>query len=192
MILGPFVCGYCGGERFLDRIHQCLDGGKAMREAQAKIWRRPADRQAEWDEVAEQVRRSMAHDIRGNAVTGCSGGIGVEPSKFQLEGGSTRSEKAPPYHLVPREGLVRIAARFGLGADRHGEGNWQKSIHESESSARAFCLEAYNHMMEHALKLVPEWNVIPHDDDLAAIGWAVCAIAYAESYWRKPWMGMER
>lgn len=111
-------------------------------------------------------------------------------TKHQLRGGTTRSEKAPPYHLVPAVGPRRIAHRFGLGADTHGENNWKKSIHDSEESAAAFCKEAYNHMIEHAMKMnrpFMDTEAGNLDDDLGAIGWAVCVLCYAEEVWGKPW-----
>ena len=111
-------------------------------------------------------------------------------TKYAIEGGSTRSEKALAYHLIPGAGLRRIASRFGLGAEIHGEGNWQKSIHESEPSARAFCQEAYNHMIEHAFKVANRHG--DEDDHLGAIGWAVCAISYAEAVHGKGWTEMRR
>lgn len=108
-------------------------------------------------------------------------------TKHVVAGGSTRSEQAPAYHLIPTVGIRRIAYRFGMGAERHGEGNWKKSIHAGESEARAFCQEAYNHMIEHAMKMANRHRDSDSDDDLGAIGWAVCAISYAEDVWRKPW-----
>ena len=122
------------------------------------------------------------HDPRGEMLT--TEKTGEANTKYKLEGGSTRSEKAPPYHLVPPVGPRRIAWRFGLGAEKHGEGNWKKSIHESEQAAAAFCKEAYNHMTEHAA-MSASGDII--DDHLGAIGWGVCVLAYAEQFWGKPW-----
>lgn len=106
-------------------------------------------------------------------------------AKHQIEGGSTRSERAPAYHLVPPYGGRRVAARFALGAEKHGEGNWMKSIHESQQTAYAFCQEAYNHMMEHARKMAAGED--RGDDHLGAIGWAVEVLAYAEHVWDCLW-----
>ena len=117
----------------------------------------------------------------------------MSKDRLELAGGSTRSQKAPPYHLVPAAGPRRIAFRFGLGADVHGEGNWMKSIHDSEYSAYKFCREAYNHMIEHANRMASRTpNEVNFDDDLGAIGWAVCVLAYTEEYWRQPWTSLDR
>lgn len=103
----------------------------------------------------------------------------------KVEGGSTRSEKAPAYHLNPGYGYRRSSIRFGLGAEIHGEGNWMRSIAAGEKECRAFCQEAFNHMIEHARKM--SLGEEPDDDHLGAIGWAVEVLAFAESIWKKRW-----
>lgn len=114
-----------------------------------------------------------------------------------LPGGGTRSERAPGHHLVPREGIIRTARRFDLGAAIHGPDNWKKSCYD-EASAREWCIAAYNHMMEHALKMSPssEDEMIGEeasvDDHLGAIGWAVCVIAYCEARFQKRWKDLAR
>lgn len=115
-----------------------------------------------------------------------------EITKHIVAGGSTRSEQAPAYHLIPAAGPRRVAIRFKMGAVNHGEDNWKKSIHAGEKEAREFCQEAYNHMIEHALKMANRHRDSDTDDDLGAIGWAVCVLAYAEDVWRKPWTEIGR
>jgi hypothetical protein len=105
-------------------------------------------------------------------------------TKYQLPGGTTRSERSPLHHLVPPSGPRRIAQRFTLGADTHGVDNWKKSL-GSEGDAAAFCQSAYDHMMEHMLKMVALQD--PEDDHLGAIGWAVCTLAHVESLYGKKW-----
>lgn len=105
-----------------------------------------------------------------------------------LPGGATRSEEAPRYDLVPREGIRRIALRYTMGAKKHGEGNWKKSC-QTESNAREFCQAAYNHMMEHAQKMAAGDD--PKDDHLGAIGWAVTVLAYCEGKFQKYWWELE-
>lgn len=104
--------------------------------------------------------------------------------KVVLLGGSTRSEIAPAFDLIPPEGIRRIAQRFNKGALKHGENNWKLSL-QNETNARAFCFEAFNHMMEHSLKMVNGED--PEDDHLGAIGWAVTVLAYAEKKYGKSW-----
>jgi len=103
---------------------------------------------------------------------------------FSLPGGATRSEKAPRYDLIPHEGIRRIANRFSLGAEKHGEGNWRLSV-VNEKDARQFCIEAYNHMVEHAAKMAS--GDYPEDDHLGAIGWAVTVLSYCEERFGKRW-----
>lgn len=103
---------------------------------------------------------------------------------YTLPGGAKRSEKAAPYHLIPPKAIERIARRFGLGAERYGEWNWLRSL-DTREHAVAFCIEAYNHMMAHAHGMGKQ-----DDDDLGAVGWALCVIAEAEGrygrgFWRK-------
>ena len=108
----------------------------------------------------------------------------IEEVKYALPGGATRSEQAPAYHLVPPDGLRRIAQRFALGAKKHGEYNWERSIIKEEDAA-AFAKEAYNHMLEHTMKMIGGRHV--SDDHLAAIGWAVVVLAQIEAIHGKPW-----
>lgn len=111
-----------------------------------------------------------------------------EGALYELPGGATRSEKAPAYDMIPPEGLRRIARRFALGAEKHGAHNWKRSL-ETEADAAAFCREAYNHMLEHALKLAS--GECPEDDHLGAIGWAVVALAHVERKFMKRWTELQ-
>ena len=104
--------------------------------------------------------------------------------KYAVAHGATRSERAPAYHLVPGYGLRRVAERFKLGADKHGEGNWRLALVD-ETSAHAFASEAYNHMIEHARKMAQ--GLESDDDHLGAIGWAVEVLATIEHQFGKRW-----
>lgn len=101
-----------------------------------------------------------------------------------LPGGGTRSEKAPAYHLVPGEGLRRTALRFALGAEKHGPEQWKKSV-QNEHDAKLWAQECFNHMQEHALKMVS--GDFPDDDHLGAIGWAQSVLCYIEATYSKLW-----
>lgn len=98
--------------------------------------------------------------------------------KYTLPGGTTRSEKAPDYTLIPVAGLDCIVKRFELGKEAHGDWQWLKSL-DSRENAREFCREALNHLQSHHHKLLLEGT--REDDHLGAIGWAVCALAYARA-----------
>ena len=104
--------------------------------------------------------------------------VSYPPAVQTLPGGTTRSEKAPPFHLMPVEGLRRIALRFGLGAETHGEDNWQKAL-ETEEGRSAFVRSCYDHMQQHLLKLSAGEE--PEDDHLAAVGWSVFVLAFLEA-----------
>lgn len=103
-----------------------------------------------------------------------------------LPGGGTRRSKAHSYHLMPPEGARNTADRFQAGAEIHGEFNWMKSC-ESEDNAFHFARSAYNHMMEHSIRMANG----DHDKDpggnLGAIGWAVYVLSYIEAKFGKPW-----
>lgn len=107
------------------------------------------------------------------------------PEKFEIPGGATRSEEAPAYHLSHPSGYRREAERAALGAEKHGAYNWRRSLDTKEHAA-AFCIEAYNHIQEHMLKLVSRANLL--DDHLGAIRWGAGAICEAEGiYGRDFW-----
>ncbi len=106
----------------------------------------------------------------------------------RLPGGATRSEKAPGYHLVPLDSLKRVAKRFDLGAEKHGANNWKKSI-PNRLHAHAFCLEAYNHMLEHQRKMIAGED--PDDDHLGAIGWCVAVLCYVEAFHGQKWTELD-
>lgn len=109
--------------------------------------------------------------------------------KHVLPGGATRSEKAPPYHLIPREGQQRTARRFGLGAKKHGDWNWLKSL-TCEADAAVFAYEAYNHGMQHMLKMAIDDD--PEDDHLGAIGFMQAVLSNVEAVYGKPWTKLDR
>lgn len=122
----------------------------------------------------EEMARRCVENIE--AITG---------EKFALPGGATRSEEAPAYHMRPPDGSRRAALRWALGAKKHGAHNWRRSLDTREHAA-GFCIEAYNHMQEHMLKLNSRADL--EDDHLGAIAWGVDAIAECERlYGRNFW-----
>ena len=104
---------------------------------------------------------------------------------YELPGGAQRSTQAPAFHLLRAVGLRRLARRFQLGATAYGDKNWLRSL-ERESDAAVFCREAFNHLMEHALKCSNGEE--PFDDHLAAIMWGAQAIMEAEDKFKKRWI----
>lgn len=76
-----------------------------------------------------------------------------------FENGSSRSERRPPYHLVPVEAVQAIAERMGIGLAVHGEENWKKGGPE-------FFAETRNHLEHHWLMLK---SGDESDDNLSAV-----------------------
>lgn len=64
-----------------------------------------------------------------------------------FESGAKSSIEKPRYDLIPAVALLAIAKRFGYGAERHGERNYEKG-----HSDPAFVRDRYNHLIEHAIK----------------------------------------
>ena len=54
--------------------------------------------------------------------------VGRPRKNLVLPGGTQRSRKALPYHLLPSAGTRRIAERFGFGAAKYGEDQWIESL----------------------------------------------------------------
>lgn len=157
--------------------------GDGLSKEQVKMAGKPPSRQIIRSSVpckdcGREIDPGFKHDCPGPALP-----------VLTLPGGTTRSERAPSFHLVPYAGTVRVTRRFELGAEVHGPNNWKKSIHESEAAAAGFCLEAYNHMMKHAIHMT---SYDPNDDNIAAVGWAVFVLAYAEQHWGKPWTELHK
>jgi|SRR5579872_43734 len=77
------------------------------------------------------------------------------------------------YRLVPKEGLRRLALRYGLGVQRYGEGNWKRGLRDKE-----FIEERKNHLVEHLFTYLEQGN--RNDDNLAAIAWGCFTLMEAE------------
>jgi hypothetical protein len=61
--------------------------------------------------------------------------------------GAKSSVEKPRYDLVPLSALRAIAERFGYGASRHGERNFEKGANDP-----AFVRDRFNHLIEHAMR----------------------------------------
>lgn len=82
------------------------------------------------------------------------------------KGTATRRGTRLFYSLIPFIALERIAQRYTVGAEIHGENNWKDNmpIHV-----------IVDHMIEHLKK----WSMGDKSDDhLGAIGWAACALIW--------------
>ena len=85
----------------------------------------------------------------------------LEETKAAFEGGATRSEKQERYDLIPPELNDSAARRYGLGATKHGEGNWKQG-------EVAFIKACINHAKAHESHLLRTCGK-SDDDDLDAI-----------------------
>lgn len=102
-----------------------------------------------------------------------------------FKSGARRSERMTDYSQIPRPGIKRIAQRFELGEKAYGRNNWKTALTTRED-AYEFARDAFNHMMDHSLKLGNGLDY-PTDDHLGAIGWAVVVLAHIEELYNCPW-----
>jgi hypothetical protein len=84
----------------------------------------------------------------------------TQEEKAVFENGATRSQTSIRYDLVPTPPHRRNAARFGLGAAKHGEHNWEKG-------GKDFIVSCINHLEAHLYAFKQSGNL--DDDNLAAI-----------------------
>lgn len=87
--------------------------------------------------------------------------------KSAYEGGATRSEKLERFDLIPPEAEEAMARRYGLGAEKHGEGNWKQG-------GADFIKACINHAKAHEAHFLSHFND-SSDNDLDAImcNWAM-------------------
>jgi hypothetical protein len=86
-------------------------------------------------------------------------------------GGGTRSVMEERFDLIPPEAMKALAARFALGAEKHGEGNWK---HGDKQFVKAL----WNHLQGH---IADELSWEREEETIAnagAIMWAGAAIAW--------------
>lgn len=79
------------------------------------------------------------------------------------------SSKIPDLAQIPLHALERLAARYELGAIKHGKNNWRQGIGNTN-----YTIERAAHVIYHAYKLINKLEgIIPddNDDDAAAIMW---------------------
>lgn len=82
------------------------------------------------------------------------------------------SSRGPRLDLVPHHALVRLAARYELGAAKHGRDNWRKGLGDIE-----YLRDRISHAIEHAYKLLDDLDcferdgTLPSDDNAGALMW---------------------
>lgn len=98
-------------------------------------------------------------------------------------GGAVSSSKIPRLDLIPYRSIVRLAARFELGLERHGEKAWNAlSSNQQVLTDRDFVIARAAHAANHALLLIGKLTgCIPDDgdDDAAAIMWSGACLCEA-------------
>jgi hypothetical protein len=97
----------------------------------------------------------------------------------EFASGAKSSEHLPTLHLIPWHVFQeRLAARYALGAEKYGVGNWEKGLTD-----RAFILDRANHTIVHLHEYVENIRdgITSSDDHLAAVIWgAICLMAAEE------------
>jgi hypothetical protein len=96
-----------------------------------------------WWGVADPVPPKEENRVAGDGKADRPVGPGVHGDVIVYETGAQRSNLDLRYDLLPPSGLARAAATMARGAERYGEGNWQKGIPVRD------CL---NHALAHIFK----------------------------------------
>jgi hypothetical protein len=90
--------------------------------------------------------------------------------------GGAVSSRIPRYDLIPRGALKRVADRFELGLQKHGERAWNaRTANQQCLEDKEFLIARAAHAIDHALKLIAKLEGLSPadgDDDAAAIAWA--------------------
>jgi hypothetical protein len=95
-----------------------------------------------------------------------------EETKDTLGGGATRTKSPYRFDLIPANTDKRTALRFGLGAQKHGEGNWQQGDY-------TFVVSCVNHLRTHLNTMVIQEDNVK-DDNIGAMLWNIHVIGWYE------------
>lgn len=93
--------------------------------------------------------------------------------KFTSQCGATSSKLKLRFDLVPEVFNVRVAQRYTIGAEKHGEYNYRKGLTDS-----VYIQERISHLRQHLSSFLLEGN--EKDDNLAAIAWCCAFLMEAE------------
>jgi predicted house-cleaning noncanonical NTP pyrophosphatase (MazG superfamily) len=66
----------------------------------------------------------------------------MSDDKFVSTSGATSSKLKARYDLIPRSAIEALAIRLALGAEKHGERNYERGDSE-------YCEERINHLLSH-------------------------------------------
>ena len=127
-------------------------------------------RSGEYDDHAGGALLGLYDNFREREI------IMEEIAKVSLAGGTFTSSKIPRFELIPRQPLIRLAARMELGLERHGEKSWNALTpdHPALSNKEAIIARAA-HAIDHASKLIAILTGQMDDDGddhASAVMWA--------------------
>lgn len=94
--------------------------------------------------------------------------------KVIFQSGASRSEYKPAYHHIPASALRRLAQRYALGIEKHGEHNWLRGGSDS-----AYLAQVFNHIVDHLL--LYRDGIDANDDHLGAAMWGIAALCEFEA-----------
>ena len=94
--------------------------------------------------------------------------------KVIFKSGASRSEYKPAYHHIPASALRRLAQRYALGIEKHGEHNWLRG-----GTDRHYLSQVFNHIIDHLL--LYRDGVNNDDDHLGAAMWGIAALCEYEA-----------
>lgn len=97
--------------------------------------------------------------------------------KFVASAKGATSSRVPRVDLIPYRAIVRLAARFEYGLQRHGLDNWRKGLGDEE-----YMLERAAHVALHALQFINKrrgYLLDDGEDDIGAILWGGAFLAEA-------------
>lgn len=127
--------------------------------------------------------------------------VATEIEKVAFSSGATSSQQVPPYHLaIAGKGFEKKALRFGVGNQKHGDVNYQKSISiikdiskELEANLGVgllvygdkildleFARDRWNHGLHHYMNLKKTGN--SKDDNIGAVEWALEYLSWVEEH----------
>jgi hypothetical protein len=93
-----------------------------------------------------------------------------EPLIDESGTGSTRSVMTERYDLISPVGLRRLARRYAVGAEKHGERNWERGQKAGV---------VINHMLKH----LNDFSAGDRSDDhLAAVAWGAFALMHFQEH----------
>lgn len=115
----------------------------------------------------------------------------LEGAKKVLFQSGAASSKIPRWDLIPPAALRRLAKRFELGLEKHGDRSWNARSKQDALQDREWVIARASHAIDHALKFLEKYasgKPDDGDDDASAIAWAgICLMMATEKKEEKDW-----